>query len=79
MTNTKIEKIDETGVKVSNKDVEKLIKADTIIAATGYKPYNSLLNVLDRTNNETYNLGDSKEVKNIMKAIWDAYEVAKNI
>ena len=26
-----------------------------------------------------YNLGDSKEVRNIRGAIWDAYEVARNL
>lgn len=79
MTSTKIEKIDKNGVEVSNKAGEKFIRADTVIAATGYKSYNPLLNILDRSNKETYNVGDSNEVKNIMKAIWDAYEVAKNI
>ncbi len=28
---------------------------------------------------ELYNVGDSSRVHNIMYAIWDAYEVARNI
>ena len=79
MTSTKVEKIDSNGITVSNKDGETTLKADTMIAATGYKPYNPLQKFLDKTNKETYNIGDSREVKNIMQAIWDAFEVARNI
>lgn len=79
MTSTKVEKIDAEGVNVSNKDGNKLLKADTIIAAVGYKAENPLNKALDSSRKETYNVGDSREVKNIMHAIWDAFEVAKNI
>ncbi|MBW9145807.1 FAD-dependent oxidoreductase [Clostridium sp. CM027] len=76
MTSTKIEKIDSNGVKVSNKDGESILNADTIIAATGYEPHNPLQSILDKSKKETYNIGDSREVKNIMKSIWDAFKVA---
>jgi 2-enoate reductase len=79
MTSTKVEKIDSDGIKVSNNNGENIIKADTIIAAIGYKSYNPLQDALDNSEKETYNIGDSREVKNIMQAIWDAFEVAKNI
>lgn len=79
MTSTKVGKIDSDGVVVSNSEGENTLKADTIIAATGYKSHNPLKEVLDKSDKETYNVGDSREVKNILQAIWDAYEIARNI
>lgn len=79
MTSTKVKTINSNGVIVSNSEGEKELEADTIIAAIGYEPYNPLEKSLDKLGKETYNLGDSREVQNIMAAIWDAYEVARNI
>jgi 2-enoate reductase len=79
MTSTKVEKIDSNGIIVSNRNGKSKLRADTVIAAIGYKPYNPLQQALDKSKKETYNVGDSREAKNIMQSIWDAFEVAKNI
>lgn len=64
---------------VTTKDGKKEIKADTIIMAIGYKSEKSLFDELKMDVEELYLLGDAKNVKNVMFAIWDAYEVARSI
>lgn len=38
-----------------------------------------LLNELEGSSAEIYEIGDAKQAKTIMNAIWDAYEVANNL
>ena len=47
--------------------------------AIGYKEEDSLYHELEFDVPEIYLLGDSKQVSNIMYAIWDAFEVANHI
>ncbi len=75
-TNSKVLEVKESSVIISN---EKEIKADTVIIATGFKKNDSLQKQLYLTNIPTYNIGDSRNVSDIMHAIWDAYEVARGI
>jgi 2-enoate reductase len=72
---------------VSKKDVAVIapegkikIEADTVIIAVGYKPDDSLYqSVKDTLKVPVYNIGDSRNVHNIMYAIWDAYEIAREM
>lgn len=52
---------------------------DTVILSIGYKEDDSLYHDLEFDVPEIYLLGDSKQVSNIMYAIWDAFEVANHI
>ncbi|WP_192457033.1 FAD-dependent oxidoreductase [Musicola keenii] len=58
---------------------ERVFAADSAILAIGYTPQRELFESVRNELPETYLLGDAKQVQNIMYAIWDAYEVAKNI
>nr|WP_321241168.1 NAD(P)/FAD-dependent oxidoreductase [uncultured Tolumonas sp.] len=53
--------------------------ADSIITAIGYQSNNSLYDNLKTELKEIYLLGDAKQVKNIMHAVRDAYDVASQI
>lgn len=53
--------------------------ADTIAVAVGFKPEQGLYRALTGKVRELYLIGDSREPRNIMGAIWDAYEVGRNI
>ncbi|NDL61803.1 oxidoreductase [Acerihabitans arboris] len=55
------------------------IAADSVILAIGYAPEQRLYDELRDEVPESYLLGDAKNVQNIMYAVWDAYEVARNI
>ena len=50
-----------------------------MISAVGYRSENRLYEAVKNMDRELYNVGDSSRVHNIMYAIWDAYEVARNI
>ena len=55
------------------------IKADTIVYAIGYRSDQSLYHKLEMTEQEIYLLGDASRPRNIMSAIWDAYELGNNL
>lgn len=78
-TSALVKEITEKGVAIKTKDGEKSIDADTVILSVGYKSDNTLYNELEDIADDIYVLGDARNVRNIMYAIWDAYEVARNI
>lgn len=74
-----IASVNDTGAVIKTESGEETIPADSIVIAIGYNPNSSLYKQIARDNAETYLLGDARKVQNIMYAIWDAYEVARNI
>lgn len=80
MTSTFVKEVTEEGLLVETKDGEHLVEAaDTIIFSVGYRSNNTLYNKVEDMADEVYLLGDAKNVRNIMYAIWDAYEIARQI
>lgn len=78
-TSTKVEEINTSGVVINNSEDKSLINCDTVISAVGYVPNSPLKKAFDMCKKETYNIGDSREVGNIMQAVWDGYEIARSI
>ncbi|MDD7464047.1 MAG: FAD-dependent oxidoreductase [Anaerococcus sp.] len=78
-TQAKITEIKEDSVKFEVKGQEAEVKADTVIAAIGYKEDDSLYEELSQKYNYIYKVGDCRKVHNIMYSIWDAYELARTI
>lgn len=76
---SKIIKAVDSRFVVQTGDAVEEIKADSAIVANGYNSENSLAKVLKFNAKDLRIIGDVSKVKNIMYAIWDAYEVAKNI
>lgn len=80
ITNTSLLEVTDDGVVLINKSFRKMpLKAETVVVAVGYKPDCALYSLLKEKVPELYNIGDSREAANIMSAIWDGYEVARNI
>lgn len=79
INNAQLSKVTNEGAVISVEGTEKVLPADTVIIAVGYKANNSLFSELDKAVGHVYNLGDSREVRNIRGAIWDAYEVARSL
>lgn len=79
MTSTSLVAVKDTEAVVETKSGEKSIEADSVVMAIGYNPDNSLYKQIAPDRAEAYLLGDARKVQNIMSAIWDAYEVARNI
>jgi 2-enoate reductase len=78
-TKAKLSKVTSEGAVINVEGKEEVIPSDTVIIAVGYKADNSLFKELDNEVAQVYNLGDSRQVRNIRGAIWDAYEVARSI
>lgn len=79
ITDAKIEAITDEAIRYSikGKDYEK--KTKNIINAIGYRAENALYQQLIGIDRLVYVVGDAKRVKNVMYAIWDAYEICNGI
>lgn len=58
---------------------ERVVPADVVVTAIGYRPHADLLDALRHSPVPSHVLGDARTVSNIMYAIWDAFEVATAI
>jgi len=77
--NSKVVKETDSGFIIQTGDAVEEKKADTAIIAIGYNSNQSLYNDIRFDVALVHMIGDANHVQNIMYAIWDAYEVAKNI
>ena len=55
------------------------LEADDVVIAVGFRPVPSMADQIQGIGAEVFEVGDGKQVGNILNAVWDAYEVAKNI
>jgi 2-enoate reductase len=79
-TRSKVASACGSEISLSTPEGDIGILTDTVITAVGYRPDNSLYNELkDALEVPVYNIGDSRNVHNIMYAIWDAYEIAREM
>ena len=77
--NSKISQATQDGFVLQSKDKEEILKADSLIAAIGYNSQKSLVEELKYEVKDLKVIGDANKVQNIMYAIWNAYEVARNL
>ncbi len=78
-TSTKVLKTTSEGIVVEIDGSQKVLPAKTVIASIGYKENNALYEQLKDAEIPVYNIGDSRQVHNIMYAIWNAYELARGL
>ena len=77
---TKVSSIEKDSITLATQDDEVKLSADTIIVAIGYTAEDSLYHQIKvDCKVPVYNVGDSRCVHNIMYAIWDAYEIAREL
>lgn len=55
------------------------LPADSVVIAVGFRPQPSMAEALKGRGYEVYEVGDGRQVGNIMTSIWDAYEVAHTL
>jgi 2-enoate reductase len=58
---------------------ETAVQAESIILAIGSTPEKDLYAQLNAEFSEVHLIGDAKQVQNIMYAVWDSYEIARNL
>ena len=78
-TNTVATGATDNGFVLKSGDMEEVVIADSAILAVGYSSQKQLYEEIQNEVPEVPLLGDARQVQNIMYAIWDAYEVARNI
>jgi 2-enoate reductase len=80
LTNMTVREILEQAVKVRLSDnSDQIIPADTVVLAAGMAADEALYQQLCQRFDSVYAIGDCRKARNVMNAIWDAYEVARSI
>jgi len=80
ITNHTAGEITDNGVIIFNQEREKkLIEIDTVVIAAGLKKNSDLYDGLKGEHYEIYVIGDSREQRNIMGSIWDAFLLANMV
>lgn len=74
-----VKAVNDASVTVKTPKGEKEIKTDTVMVAVGYRSQKGLYDTMTDSNKIVYNVGDSRNVHNIMYAIWDAYQLAREL
>lgn len=77
--NTSVAGATDNGFILKSGDKEEVIEADSAIVCIGYVSEKSLYNEIRFEIPKVHLIGDASQVQNIMYAIWNAYEVARNI
>ncbi|SKC76833.1 FAD-dependent oxidoreductase [Maledivibacter halophilus] len=69
----------DKGFVINTNGQESIINADNAVIAIGYSSQKDLYNEITFDIPNVKLIGDANKVQNIMYAIWNAYEVARNI
>jgi len=78
-TGVNVDKITKDTVEMTTAGKKLSVRADTVVVSVGYQTNATLYKEISQLGIPIYNIGDSREVKNVMHAIWNAYEVARSI
>ena len=77
--NTCVSGATDNGFILKSGDKEEVVAADSAIVSIGYISQKSLYDEIKFEVPNVHLLGDASQVQNIMYAIWNAYEVSRNI
>ena len=79
-TSTKLVEVTDEGAVVEKADgTKELFPADTVVSALGFRPAPNLKEEWAELGLPMYEIGDATGAGTILKAIWDAYEVANSL
>ncbi len=79
-TGTKLVEVTDQGALVEKADgTQELFAADTVISALGFRPTPNLKQEWAELGLPMYEVGDATGAGTILKAIWDAYDVANSL
>jgi 2,4-dienoyl-CoA reductase (NADPH2) len=81
LTKIAVKEITDDGVVITSKtEGERLIPADTVVIAAGYRSSRELVDRVSANNGrEVYQIGDCVEPRNIMYAVREGYEIGLKI
>ncbi len=80
LTGTKLLEVTDEGAVVEKQDgTKETLSADTVISALGFKPTPNIKAELEGLGASVHEVGDATGAGTILKAIWDAYDIANSI
>ncbi|MBQ3282475.1 MAG: FAD-dependent oxidoreductase, partial [Atopobiaceae bacterium] len=81
LTSTRLVAITDEGAEVEDAATgeKRTLEADTVVLALGFRPAASHAAEFAVPGVDVYEIGDGRQVGNIMTAIWEAYEVARGL
>jgi len=77
--NTVVAGAKDNGFTLKSGDKEEFVTSDSAIVAIGYNAQRRLYDEIKFEVPEVHLIGDANQVQNIMYAVWNAYEIARNI
>jgi 2-enoate reductase len=78
--NAQITEVTQEGVLLSQSNSRlRELRASTVVLSIGLQPNSHLYELLAERFDCVYALGDCRQPKNVMQAVWDAYEVSRSI
>jgi 2-enoate reductase len=77
LTGTKLVEVSEAGAMVEANGSARELKADSVVAATGFAPERTLRDALEGKAPEVVSIGDCQQPRNILGAIWDGFHAAR--
>jgi 2,4-dienoyl-CoA reductase (NADPH2) len=79
LTSAKVMEITPEGVVIETPEGQKLVKADTVVVATGAKPNQELETVLQELKIPYRTVGDASRIGKAFDAIHDGFEAGRTI
>lgn len=79
LENHKLSAVKDGKAVLESDGQEKVLEADSIVIAVGFRPAPSMAKELAGCGAVVYEIGDGQEVSTILHAVWDGYEVGNNI
>jgi len=80
MTGTSLAEVTDSGALFSGKSPQKAyLQADSIVLSVGLAPNQRLYKDIQEVESDLYLVGDAREPRNIMGAVWDSYEVVRGL
>jgi pyruvate/2-oxoglutarate dehydrogenase complex dihydrolipoamide dehydrogenase (E3) component len=74
-TSSKVIRILDDGVEIEREGNSEVVKADTIVVATGMEAINDLYNTLKEKQSNIHTIGDSLQARRMVNAIHEGYEI----
>lgn len=71
--------VEDGKVVLESEGQKKVLDADTVVIAVGFRPAPSMAQELQGCGAVVYEIGDGQKVSTILHAVWDGYEVGNNI
>jgi 2-enoate reductase len=79
LTDSLVSEITEKGILVQNGGKTPSLEADTVVLAVGMASVTTLADQIEPILSRVYRIGDCRAPRNVMNAVWDAYEIARFI